>query len=326
MNKIRILFLAANPATTIQLRLDEEIRAITEKIRATKHRDSLELVSAWAVRPDDLLQSLNEYEPHIVHFSGHGSTSGEIILVDSTGTPKAVDAEAIKTLFTVLKDNIRVVVLNACFSRLQAQAVTEVIDCAVGMNTAVGDRAAIIFAASFYRALGFGRSVQQAFEQGKTALILEGISEENTPELSVKTGVIPSELFLIQGSDTESNVDETVGLAPSDVSTWPFVDTDSAALRIIQKGREELVPLDRLRMIVGRSSIADINLVLERCASRIHFAIIWNPESRSHYVEDMGHINPIFLNGARVPSHSRQELKVGDEIRLGTTIMRYERR
>jgi len=210
MSKIKTLFLAANPTGTTQLKLDEEIRAITAKIRASEYRDLLELVSVWAVRPDDLLQSLNEHKPQIVHFSAHGSLSGEIIFVDNNGTTKLVSNKAIKELFRTLKDNIRVVILNACYSRSQAEAITEVIDCAIGMNTAIGDQAAIIFAASFYRAIGFGRSVQEAFEQAKTALLLEGIPEENTPELLVRAGVDPAQIFLVESDvsglkDTQEN-------------------------------------------------------------------------------------------------------------------------
>jgi hypothetical protein len=77
MNKIKVLFLAANPAGTQPLKLDEEIRQITAKIRAAEFRDSLELVACWAVRPDDLLQALLEVKPHVVHFSGHGSKAQE---------------------------------------------------------------------------------------------------------------------------------------------------------------------------------------------------------------------------------------------------------
>src|SRR5262249_38171426 len=65
------------------------------------------------------------------------------------------------------------------------------------MNKAIGDRAAITFAASFYRALGFGRSVQEAFEQGKTALLLEGIAEECTPQLHVRKGIDASAIVLV---------------------------------------------------------------------------------------------------------------------------------
>jgi len=70
--KLKVLVLAANPLDQDQLRLDEEVRAITEKIRMSKYRDRVELISAWAVRTTDLFQALNEHEPHVVHFSGHG--------------------------------------------------------------------------------------------------------------------------------------------------------------------------------------------------------------------------------------------------------------
>lgn len=198
MRVVRVLFFAANPATTSHLGLDEEVRAITEKIRAAEYRNWLTIHSSWAVRPDDLLQLLNLYKPQIVHFSGHGSQAGEIILVDTDKSAKAVSTEALKVLFTALKDNIRLVVLNACYSRIQAEAIAEVIDCVVGMNQAIGDEAAIVFAASFYRAIGFGRSIQEAFDQGKAALLLEGIPEEQTPELLVKRGTDPSQIVLLR--------------------------------------------------------------------------------------------------------------------------------
>lgn len=199
MEKIKVLFLAANPAGTTQLQLDEEMRAIKEKIRAAEHRDSLEIIPWFALRADDLLQALLQHKPHIVHFSGHGSDAGELIVVDNkTGNPKPISQRALESLFSTLRDNIRLVLLNACFSHSQAKAITSTIDCAIGMNKEIGDSAAIVFAASFYRAVGFGRSVQEAFELGKTALLLEGIPEENTPELVLRDGVNASEITLIQ--------------------------------------------------------------------------------------------------------------------------------
>jgi hypothetical protein len=125
MSKIKILFLAANPNSTSQLSLDEEIRAISAKIRTSEFRDKLHIQSVWAVRPDDLLLSLNEYRPHIVHFSGHGSDKGEIILLDDNKKPLPITNEAIRALFSTLKDNIRIVVLNSCFSKLQAKSISE---------------------------------------------------------------------------------------------------------------------------------------------------------------------------------------------------------
>jgi hypothetical protein len=195
-HRIRILFLSANPSGTRALQLDEEIRQITNKLRAAEYRESIELISRWAVRPDDLLQALLEHRPHIVHFSGHGTHTQEILLNDPQGNPKPVSKYALISLFTTLKDNVRIVLLNACSTRPQAEAIAQIVDCVIGMNNPIGDDAAIVFAASFYQALGFGRSVKEAFDLGRTALLLEGIPEEKTPELLTRKGINASSVFL----------------------------------------------------------------------------------------------------------------------------------
>jgi hypothetical protein len=205
-NKIKALFVAANPEQTNKLKLDEEIREINQKIRSSEYRDSLDFTSIWAVRPDDLIQYLNQCQPQIVHFSGHGSTSGEIILVDDQGQPKPVPPEAIQALFRTLKDNIQIVVLNACCTEPLAESVADIVGCAIGMNTAIGDKAAIVFAASFYRAVGFGRSIQEAFDQGKLALLMEGISEDKTPKLFTQKYTDASKLYLLTLTDDDASL------------------------------------------------------------------------------------------------------------------------
>jgi hypothetical protein len=186
-DKVRILFVAANPKDSSQLRLDEEIREIHAKIRAAEFRDSFELVSRWAVRPLDLLQAFNEVRPHIVHFSGHGSKT-ELVLENEEGNTKPVSEAALVSLFKNVKENVRLLLLNACHSEAQARAISQEVECTVGMNAAIGDEAAVVFASTFYGALAFGLSVGQAFEQGRTALMLQGIPEDNTPVLLTRPG------------------------------------------------------------------------------------------------------------------------------------------
>jgi hypothetical protein len=196
-DKIKILLLSANPSGTTALRLDEEVRAITQKIQAAEHRDLIEIVAAGAVRPDDLLQALNEHRPHVVQFSGHGSRNDEIFVCDYDGTPKPVGKDALVALFESTRGNVRVVVLNCCYSRPQAEAIVSVVPCAIGMKDSVGDRAALVFAASFYRAVAFGHSVHTAFQQGIAALKLEGIAQDGIPELIAQDGVDPSAVFVV---------------------------------------------------------------------------------------------------------------------------------
>jgi hypothetical protein len=197
MNKVKILFLAANSADTARLRLDEEHRQITAKIRASEHRDALELISRWAVQPTDVIQAILEHKPHIVHFSGHGSEAEELILLDQAGHQNPVSKGALSEVFRTLKGDIRVVVLNACRTRPQAQAIATTIDCTIGMNRDIGDEAAILFAAHVYLAIGCGRSLRDAFELGKAALLLEGIPEEKNPQLFVRDGVDAARIRLV---------------------------------------------------------------------------------------------------------------------------------
>lgn len=193
---IKILFLSSNPKNISRIRLDQEIREVDERIQLGKCRDQFELISHFAVRPRDIARALLRHQPHVLHFSGHGSPTEGIVLEDSNGQTKLVSAEALAKLLAVIKDNLRVVLLNACFSGLQAGGITKVTDCAIGMQKKIGDQSAIVFSASFYEGLAHGRSVQEAFDLGVVGLMMEGIPEETTPALLVKKGIKAAEIYL----------------------------------------------------------------------------------------------------------------------------------
>ena len=198
--KIKVLFVASNPLDQSQLRLDEEAREITEKIRASKHRNSVEFVTRWAARPLDLLQALNEHNPSIVHFSGHGSDQDELVFQGDDGNTKLVSKDAIVQTIMAASDHVRLVFFNACYSQPQAEEIVKHVEAAIGMNTTIGDNAAKVFSASFYSAIGFGLSVDKAFKQGKAALMLESIPEEDTPELFVQNGLRAEEIVIVKAT------------------------------------------------------------------------------------------------------------------------------
>ncbi len=190
----KILFLAANPANSTQLQLDEEIRAIDQSLRMASFRASFELYSHWAVRYGDMAELLLRYAPQLVHFSGHGNPSGEIVLASPGGDGHAVSATALGHLFENFKSDVRCVVLNACYSQPQAEAIAEHIECVMGMTAAISDVAAAEFSAAFYVALGYGRSVQSAFNLACNRIDLAGLGEQDTPKLLARSD--PDQIFL----------------------------------------------------------------------------------------------------------------------------------
>lgn len=193
---IRVLFLAASPTDSTRLRLDEEFRSIDESLRQSRFRDAFDLHQAVAVRITDLQGLLLRYAPDMLHFSGHGNAAGEVLLEDSAGRARAVSVPALAGTFSLFKSHLRGVVLNACFSLAQAEAIAEHVDFVVGMSEAVGDRAAIAFATGFYQALGHGRDLRTAFDLGCNRIDLLVAGDSATPRL-LSPRRDPGEIFLL---------------------------------------------------------------------------------------------------------------------------------
>jgi hypothetical protein len=180
---ISILFLAADPTDASRLRLGEEIRDIQERLQLAKSRDNFVLHQRMSVRPTDLSQALLDINPQIVHFSGHGESTDAIYLEDKMGKRHPLEPETLAALFEQFAEQVECVVLNACFSERQAQAIGLYIDWVIGMDRAISDKGAIAFSTGFYQALGAGRSIPDAYKLGCVQIRLQGIAEHLVPTL-----------------------------------------------------------------------------------------------------------------------------------------------
>jgi hypothetical protein len=177
----RILILSANPINTDRLRLDEEVREIEEGLKLSKYREQFQIIPWWAVRVDDLRRALLETEPSIVHFSGHGAGSHGLALENNAGKMQLVSTESLAGLFKLHQRAVECILLNACYSEEQAQAIHQHIDCVIGMNNTIKDTAALSFAKGFYEALGSGKSYEEAYQHGCNNIDLNSIPESSVP-------------------------------------------------------------------------------------------------------------------------------------------------
>jgi hypothetical protein len=194
---INVLFLASNPLDQNLLRLDEEARAIQDMIRKSKHRDVIDFKTRWAVRPLDILQEINETQPTIIHFSGHGSEDGTLALQRADGSTHTISKQALIQTISADTGKIKVIFFNTCSSSALAQSVTAHVSAAIGMSDSITDPAARTFAAYFYSAIGFGLTLTKAFEQAKAALMLEGIQEQDIPILHCHPDIDPNEIVFV---------------------------------------------------------------------------------------------------------------------------------
>ncbi len=179
----KVLVLSANPKGTHSLRLGEEFREIKQGLKLAKERERFLIESSTAVRYRDIRREILSFQPQIVHFSGHGAGEKGLVFEDETGQQKFVDAQALAGLFELCADEVECVLLNACYSEIQAKAIAQHIDYVIGMNQEIGDKAAIEFAVGFYDGLFNGTTFDKAYKWGRNAIQMASIPEHLTPQL-----------------------------------------------------------------------------------------------------------------------------------------------
>lgn len=200
VGSLKVLVLASNPLGTTALDLAREVRQLEARLRSGKSTQALTIVSRYAAERRDLQGMLLQETPHVLHFSGHGSAETGLLLEDEAGNAAPILKKALVELIAMFNDHVQLVVLNACNTEPLARALVQHIPCAIGMRTSISDAASILFSASLYDALAFGKPVEAAFKLACVALEIEGMPEAKIPALRVKKGVDVAKLVLMSAA------------------------------------------------------------------------------------------------------------------------------
>ncbi|MDI1442460.1 CHAT domain-containing protein [Polyangium sp. 6x1] len=200
------------------------------------------------MRVSDLQAALLRHRPQIVHFSGHGRgerissaprsdvtremlpaheqdedpTAGEILVENDAGRAEPIPAAALANLFGILGD-VRCVVLNACHSAAQAEAIRPHVDAVIGMSQSIQDAAAINFAWAFYQGLAFGESVHKAFDLGRNQIDLAGLGDGKVPKLLTRQSAMDARVFLAD-STVPASTRDTALRVPIDERVLAILD------------------------------------------------------------------------------------------------------
>jgi hypothetical protein len=108
-----VLFIAADPTDASRLRLGEEFREIQEKLKLAKLRDRFRLeLPQLSIRPADITQALLDFQPYIVHFSGHGMSTGALCFENQVGEIHPIEPDALAALFEQFSNQVNCVLLT----------------------------------------------------------------------------------------------------------------------------------------------------------------------------------------------------------------------
>ena len=170
---LKILILSSDPSDAYRLRLGQELRDLQLAIRGTRSALRMDVFNEPACRYSDITATLDRFNPHTLHFSGHGGEDA-LYFEEAQGTAIAVKKQALASLLGTQKE-LQLVILNACFSLNQGQAFADAIGLAIVSEGSIRDQDAIDFSREFYTALGNGeRNYTEAFERARSALGMTG--------------------------------------------------------------------------------------------------------------------------------------------------------
>ena len=196
-DRVRVLVVTANPLGSSPLQLDREVKIIDEALRRSRKRNNFEVEYRLAATPSELRRALLDVEPHVLHFSGHGagnqgllfvsdesagslyrSPEGEVRTQSDANEIRYVPADPLARLLGLCDEHLECVVLNACYSDIQGNAIAAYIPITIGSRDQIADRVAIKFAQGFYDAIGAGRSYEKAFQWGQVAIEFDLANQE----------------------------------------------------------------------------------------------------------------------------------------------------
>ncbi len=161
-------------------------------VRQSAQPEAIRFDPVYDVTTESLFESLNQYSPHVVHYSGkqHG---GRIVIYDPDGELTTMSARDIAKVLRSLDSATRMVIVDMCYSSPCAIEIAHSVDFALGVESWIFEWQANLFYATFYNALAAGRTVENAWMQVKTALVIERVSAVQIPQLICRKGVDPRE-------------------------------------------------------------------------------------------------------------------------------------
>lgn len=158
-----LLFLAAGEVPAYD-KLDSysELEEILGRLSHVGARVVIDVIPFLGVHPGAFLDAIVEFQPAVVHFSGHATPDGEVVMKDRYDVEVRLAPRDLEAILRAVNPPrraappVRVVCLNACYSGQATGALKKHVEAVVGSTGPVADGAAGCFAGGFYHALSCG--------------------------------------------------------------------------------------------------------------------------------------------------------------------------
>lgn len=170
----RVVFLAAD--TRVDLNVEKEAKIIRTELK--KGNTKYQYTKVLNLSALKLMEVLVKESPAILHYSGHSDVEG-IFLFDDQQNPVLASVDSIRKLFEANKTKLKIecLVLNSCYSNVQADALKSYTKHIIGTTNAVPDDEALLFSQGFYKGVFNNLDYRNSFDGSIAALELNDDEE-----------------------------------------------------------------------------------------------------------------------------------------------------
>ena len=227
---VRLLVIISNPPDLPELKkLDvvREKRLIKEALKPLI--DEGRLVVKWEDEAslERIHDALLAFNPHIIHYTGHGGFAEGGVLLLEDGSDKSLNVSGTKLAERLANRDVRLVVLSGCqtakaktsdsFSSVAGALVKKGIPAVIAMQQSIRDDSANIFASRLYKALASGQPVDVALGEARLSMHSPRATIENSEPHSLVDWGIP----VLITSAHDLNLFKLDGAAPQPVPPAP---------------------------------------------------------------------------------------------------------
>jgi len=188
--RLKIAVLMTNPDSQAPLQTAIEARDIEQSVKLESKTGEADVKLLPAPTLDTLLDMLNSYRPHVIHFSGHGG--GQTLLFDNEKAGQdggsVLNFDMVARVVGATASRPKLLVLVACDTVDGADRFLDAVPAVIAMGDSIDDEAACEFSRRFYRSLGGGATIVNSLDQAKLMLENKGYPDAGLPRLLTRDG------------------------------------------------------------------------------------------------------------------------------------------
>ena len=148
------------------------------------YNDSLLKFRAFRVTHiQDIQRAFLDFPSNILHFVGQGIGTPGIQLEDNFGNKQILQSSILVEMLKSFANQVECVILDTCYDTSQAETIAQYIPYTIGLPSLLKEKISIEFTAAFYDALDAGKSIEFAYNVGRNAIYMAGVSEDVIPIL-----------------------------------------------------------------------------------------------------------------------------------------------